>query len=175
MASIVLYCLTCPAFFACVRVMRGFKFSGFVPVRPEVLRYLFELCRHTKNAPGPSTAAIVGRWDLGNGVVGAADIDRLCDLLYGESAQSIRQQQLPRNQAPAPVGEQTGQRIRDQDHLRSYADRTDQKRTDLARGPFKTDPGPGPAVDGEGECNAIQCSVLLYCAASGIQPSAGSS
>lgn len=163
MASIVLYCFSCLAFLARVRVMRGFKFSGFVPVRSEVLRYLFELCRHTKNASGPSTAAIVGRWDLGNGVVGAADIDRLCDLLYGESAQSIRQQQLPRNQAPAPVGEQTGQRIRDQDHLRSYADRADQKRTDLARGPFKTDPGPGPAVDGEGERNAVQFIALLYC------------
>lgn len=150
--------------------MRGFKFSGFVPVRTEVLRYLFELCRHTKNASGPSTAAIVGRWDLGNGVVGAADIDRLCDLLYGESAQSIRQQQLPRNQAPAPVGEQTGQRIRDQDHLRSYADRADQKRTDLARGPFKTDPGPGPAVDGEGEYSAVLCSAVHCIAVSTIDP-----
>lgn len=142
--------------FSFIRVMRGFKFSGFVPVRSEVLRYLFELCRHNS----PSTVAIAGRWDLGNGVGGAADIDRLCDLLYGESAHNIRQQQLPRNQAPAPVGEQTGQRIRDQDHLRSYADRANQKRTDLARGPFKADQVAGPMADGEG---TVQFSAVQLC------------
>ena len=152
MASTALHYL-----FAFFRVMRGFKFAGFVPVRPEVLRYLFELCRHNENAFGPSTAAIVGRWDLGNGIVGAADIDRLCDLLYGESAHSIRQRQLPRNQAPAPVGEQAGQRIRDHDNLKSYADRANQKRSDVARGPIKADQVTGPAADGEG---AVQCNVV---------------
>jgi hypothetical protein len=68
---------------------------------------------------------------------------------------SIRHQLLPRQQAPAAVGEQAGQRIKDQDTLMSYADRANLHRTDVVRGPFKPTQGPMGAMDKEGAIHLI--------------------
>ena len=119
-------------------------------MRTEVLQYLFELCRHSP-AGSNVKAPTAGRWDLAEMDKGRADTDHLCDLLYGESAHSIRQQQLPRNQPPPAVGEQAGQRVKDQDTLKSYADRANLKRADVARGPLKPTQSQGADMSSEGK------------------------
>jgi hypothetical protein len=108
-----------------------------------------------------STKPPISRWDLDNGQGGAADINLLCDLVYGESMHSIRHQLLPRQQAPAAVGEQAGQRIKDQDTLKSYSDRANLHRTDVVRGPFKPTQGPMGAVDKEGAIHLISSQICL--------------
>lgn len=127
-----------------------------------MLQYLFELCRHS---PGTlSSKPPVGQWDLDNGQAGAADTDHLCDLLYGESMHSVRHQQLPRQQGPAAVGEQAGQRVKDQETLKSYPDRANLNRIDVARGPFKQTQGSvgAPDKDGAAHFYGLYCSVLYY-------------
>lgn len=118
-------------------------------MRVEVLQFIFELCRQSSLASGVKAPA-AGRWDLTEADKGRADTDRLCDLLYGESLHSIRQQQLPRNQPPPAVGEQAGQRVKDQDTLKSYADRANLKRADVARGPLKASQSQGADTSSEG-------------------------
>lgn len=84
---------------------------------------------------------------------------------------SIRHQQLPRQQAPAAIGEQAGQRIKDQDTLKSYSDRANLKRTDVARGPFKPTLGPTGAMDKEGATQLISASCsVLFCSVLCVMP-----
>lgn len=130
--------------------MREYKSPGFPPVRTEVLKYVFELCRHTTSTALKGSGSLAGRWDLSNGSEGAADPNLLFDLIYGDSVHHIRQQQLPRNQESAAVGEQTGQRVKDQDTLKSYPDRVNEKRKELARGPVKSNQNSGFEINKEG-------------------------
>lgn len=130
-------------------------------MRSEVLRYLFELCRYTPSTlpKGPA----VGRWDLANEDPGAADPNLLFDLLYGDSVTSIRHQQLPRNQEPAAVGEQAGQRVKDQDVLMSFPDRAKHMRKDLGRGPLKSNQNLTLGLNREGANRFDFLSPLCIC------------
>ena len=115
-----------------------------------MLKYVFELCQHTPTASLKGSASTVGRWDLKNGSEGAADPNLLFDLIYGDSVHHTRQQRLPRNQEPAAVGEQTGQRVKDQDILKSYPDRANERRKELGRGPVRSNQNLGFEVNKEG-------------------------
>ena len=141
-------------------MLREFKFPGFPPVRTEVLKYVFELCRHTPSTGLKGSTSTIGRWDLKNGSEGAADPNLLFDLIYGDSVHHTRQQQLPRNQETAAIGEQTGQRVKDQDTLKSYPDRANERRRELGRGPVRPNQNLGFEVNKDGRNVYICCFCL---------------
>jgi hypothetical protein len=79
------------------RVLRGFNAPGSSAPRPEVLRYLFQLClRSTDDGYGNTRY----NEDLsGDGVTApTADPSYLFELMFGSPIKEKRQQQLPRQQ-----------------------------------------------------------------------------
>jgi hypothetical protein len=84
------------------RVLRSFHVPGCAPPRPEVLLYLFQLCRKQGSGEVVGTEGETGEAAL-------ADPNCLFELMFGSPVQVRRQQQLPREQRYLETQMQTGE------------------------------------------------------------------